>query len=127
LVYTYGQRHGFTIHTRRTDSGPLYVVGKDTASNTITVDTVLQDVNQRNHDETYTLSDAVLCVEVDQLQDVQCQIRYRGSLYDCHIHVYDTGRGLLQITVVDLPQPVAVGQSIVLYDGEYCVGGGVVS
>ncbi|MCE9517910.1 tRNA 2-thiouridine(34) synthase MnmA, partial [Candidatus Nomurabacteria bacterium] len=51
------------------------------------------------------------------------QIRYHGELLKCHFQIKSKDR-----IIVSFKEPVlvSVGQSIVIYDGDVCVAGGVV-
>ncbi len=56
LVYTLGQRHGFTLNTEDPDRRPMFVTGKDVNNNTITVG---ENAPHINSDETIHLGDVV--------------------------------------------------------------------
>ena len=50
------------------------------------------------------------------------RIRYRQTLHEC-VFVQDGDKVTLEL---EIPQTVDAGQSAVLYDGDLCIGGGVV-
>ena len=54
---------------------------------------------------------------------LSARVRYRQTLQTCHIK--EVNRQSL-IVVFDKPQTIASGQSLVLYDKEICLGGGVI-
>lgn len=122
LFFTLGERHGFELNTNIDRSQPYYVVAKDIEANTITVD----------HDPELQLrsSDLIRLVDVNVLKpihpgdSIEAQIRYRGAVRDLTvIAVTDNG---LTVQFTDGDQNVAAGQSVVFYDGEICLGGGIV-
>lgn len=51
----------------------------------------------------------------------QARVRYRGELYSCHL------RSQNLVVFERPPEGVAPGQSLVLYDGDLLVGGGVIA
>ncbi len=53
------------------------------------------------------------------------QIRYHGELLKCKLNVYPERSRRAEI-IFEQPVLVAPGQSIVIYDGTVCLGGGVV-
>ncbi len=123
--FTLGKRHGFTITKKTPDDAPYYVVAKDMKRNAITVaheaaeagfavnEVVLEQVNVVSGE---ALEDGFACM---------AQVRYRGTPVACRVFVADhtTVR-----VVFDTPQEaVAAGQSVVLYGGEVCLGGGVIA
>lgn len=116
LFYTLGERHGFTITKKTPDDKPYYVIAKDIDANTITVS---QDPQQQNSSHQIILTDCVWREEVID-KKYTAQIRYHGELKPC----------LVQGGKVLFDEPdfsLSVGQSVVIYDGEVCVGGGILS
>ncbi len=123
LFYTLGERHGFTIHEKGTSDAPYYVIAKDTENNTITVS---QNPLEVKHSRVTSL------VEVVDNQDIfsggmqlQAQIRYRGEVQDVRILSYDKISRKMEIEFLTETELVAPGQSVVLYRGDLCLGGGI--
>ena len=54
----------------------------------------------------------------------QCRIRYRSELVDCVVR--KSGGGGVQVEFVEAQKAVAPGQTIALYDGDVCLGGGAI-
>jgi len=114
LFYTLGERHGFTITEKTPDDKPYYVIAKDIDRNTITVSQYPQD-QETSH--TVKLNGCVWRVPLEQ-KKYTAQIRYHGELKPCFIENDEV--------VFDDPDfSLSVGQSVVIYDGEVCVGGGI--
>lgn len=115
IFYTLGQRHGLNVG----GGLPYYVIGKDMAKNEVYVSQAIDDANlwQKTIQLTdvHWIHDAVV-----GKAEVRARLRHRGRLIDA---IYDDG-------VLYLSSPeraVAPGQSAVLYDGEVCLGGGIVT
>lgn len=120
IFYTLGQRHGLDVG----GGLPYYVVGKDMDSNIVYVSTKLQDASiwaktvelQSLHWTAQGLSVGDVC---------QARVRHRAPLVNATI----TGQDGENMTVefADEQRAITPGQSLVLYVGLECVGGGIVS
>jgi len=126
---TLGERHGFTITSKTNHDQPYYVVGKDIKKNNITVS---QDSNSRaapvrsfseGGNRRIDLEDINWILKPDSKKTYQCQIRYHGEFLLCNI---TTGKKNTAIIEFKQSQLVSPGQSVVVYDGKICLGGGVV-
>jgi len=117
LLYTIGQRHGFTIHKKGTDSPALYVVSKNVKDNTITVSASFEKVES----DVVTVKDVNWNTgEMPGGTQLMCRVRYRQRLMPCEI-VDDNS-----VRMIGAHEPATPGQSLVIYDGERCLGGGVI-
>ena len=119
--YTIGQRQGLMIGG---PGEPWFVAGKDMASNTLIV------VQGHDHPllQSLTLTAGQLSWIAEAAPDpgkpYSAKTRYRQQDAPCRI-AYQEG-GTMQIDF-DTPQwAVTPGQSVVLYDGEVCMGGGII-
>lgn len=120
LVYTLGQRHGFTLHTADTERPTMYVVAKDMAKNTITV----QPHAPHRTNDAIRLHHCVLRATVGVGAEREAQFRYRQTPFTVTItEQTETDLELRPHTNVEQP---AAGQSCVLYRGTECVGGGII-
>lgn len=131
LLYTIGERHGFTIFKQKTDQKRLYIVAKDIEANTLTVsDTVSAEDTDLKSGESKTeihITDVVLRTDIDQLKHLECRTRYRQKRILIQSIKKIQGKTGVELTVaLTKNQLVSSGQSMVLYDGEVCVGGGVI-
>lgn len=129
IFFTLGERHGFTIFKNVDDSKPLYVVAKDIENNTITVSPKLDLGLEACTSQTGTLHRTVTCSKANWILDIPekdkaytAQIRYHGELLDCHVVI--TGKTCN--IIFDKNVLVDKGQSIVIYDGDICLGGSIV-
>ncbi|KKP65737.1 MAG: tRNA (5-methylaminomethyl-2-thiouridylate)-methyltransferase, partial [Candidatus Nomurabacteria bacterium GW2011_GWE1_35_16] len=125
IFFTLGERHGFTIFKNEDNSKPLYVISKDILNNTITV----SPRSDLGEEKEYKLHRTVLCSNVNWILDIpekdkayKAQIRYHGELLECTVVV--TG----PTCAITFEKNVLVdkGQSIVIYDGDICLGGSIV-
>lgn len=125
LFYTIGQRHGFTI-TKKTPNDPsFFVVAKDVEKNTITVaDKESQSDLVFNTKEVF-VKDIHFIDGVEPVFPLECQvrIRYRQEKQNCRIEKNKDGYKIY----FEKPQNgVAIGQSAVFYQGDKCLGGGII-
>ena len=128
--YTLGQRQGLGIGGVKSAQGPQgehapwYVARKDLKRNVLVV--------VQGHDHPWLQSPALTAADTSwiagappALADCAAKTRYRQSDASCRFELRDDGTFGLQF---DEPQwAVTPGQSAVLYDGEVCLGGGVIS
>jgi len=115
--YTVGQRKGLGIPS----NSPLYVIEIDIEKNQVVVG---------NDDETFSnrlISRDLNWIAIDNLTEemsVKAKIRYGAQEAPAIIRPLEDGRVKV---VFDTPQrAITPGQSVVFYDGEYVVGGGVI-
>jgi tRNA-specific 2-thiouridylase len=118
LFYTLGERHGFTIHKKTTSEQPYYIVDKNITDNTLTVS---HDVHHIISSE-IIITDGVWRTNIDEDKKYTAQVRYHGILHECLLKKRGDN---FQVIFTD-PEPVSPGQSIVVYDGDTCIGGGIV-
>lgn len=122
LFFTLGERRGFTIIEKTDQDKPRYVVAKDVAANTITVS---ESIQPRPESRSLTLERVVVRKTQIAGASLIAQIRYHGQEKPCRILRHEGDR--LEIEFEEYDPTIAAGQSIVLYDGEVCVGGGIVA
>jgi len=118
---TLGERQGFTITKKGANDGPSYVVAKDISKNTITVSSSIKTLSPKPLINLINVNWITEVPKKDKTYDAQ--IRYHGELLKCSIEVINVKDAKV---IFEKPQTVASGQSVVFYDGEVCVGGGVV-
>ncbi len=122
LFFTIGERHGFVVTEKLENTTPLYVVSKDIKKNTITVAPKITS-HQKCQRCPLTLENVNIIGEIKNKKYL-CRIRYRQEKVECRIE--KDGKKIK--VIFDKPQMgVSSGQSLVLYDGEICLGGGIIS
>jgi tRNA-uridine 2-sulfurtransferase len=115
--YTLGQRHGFTLFTLTPDAEAHYVIKKDISTNTIVVSRSKFPQGATN---TKVMLTSTNWIETPTTgATYQARFRYRQTLIEAK--VLDPHTVLLQE-----PHYLPTGQSLVLYKGNECLGGGVV-
>ena len=121
LVYTVGQRHGFTVFTHDSERAHLYVQSKDVEKNTITV-APQQPVFAKS--DSVRLSNTSLRIAPTKGDLVSIQFRYRQKpLKASVVSVSDNG---ITLKMEEGSEQPASGQSCVIYQGTHCLGGGII-
>jgi tRNA-specific 2-thiouridylase len=121
VFFTLGERHGFNIVDKGVNDKPYYVISKNIESNTISV-SHRSDLCEGGNGSNlrYLLGSSGL--NKNQAGVYTAQIRYHGEFLDCKLSFENNNPKI----VFDKPIMVSEGQSIVVYDGDVCLGGGIV-
>ncbi|MFA6341058.1 MAG: tRNA 2-thiouridine(34) synthase MnmA [Candidatus Paceibacterota bacterium] len=116
---TIGQRHGFTVTKKTPNDSPYYIISKDVNKNTITVS---QDELKKRDTKIIKISDLNWTLgEAPELsKKYSARIRYRQPLEECVIK-----KGF-ELHFTNPQNAITPGQSAVIYDGEICLGGGII-
>ncbi len=123
LLYTIGERHGFSVETKKDTNKPHYIVSRDLEKNTITVGTNPPTMNRHG---TISLSD-IREIGSGFTHTMNAQFRYRQTPVPVQLEVGNPHNGILNVAVTkDIPAPMS-GQSCVMYRDDECCGGGVIS
>lgn len=117
IFYTLGQRHGLDLG----GGLPYYVVGKDMDKNEVYVTTDLN--NESLWKSTVELHSVHWINGQPSTGTYSIRIRHRAPLVDAALEVHGDGATL---EVTDQQRAIASGQSVVIYDGVVCIGGGIV-
>ncbi len=126
LFYTMGERHGFVINKKGIKDKAYYIISKDIKKNTIPVS---QHPEKFNKDEKYYFLEMIVDNQniFYEGMELYAQIRYRGNLKSLKIISYDLDKKNMKITFYDFDSSIASGQSVVFYDDDICLGGGILS
>ncbi len=121
FLFTIGERHGFIIDKKTPNDAPLFVVSKNIAENTITVS------EKTTEGDLPLAKSKVILREINWNQDdikigvkLSARSRYREDLQEII---------LVDKNTVEFTHPqstLSSGQSLVIYDGDICLGGGVI-
>lgn len=126
FFFTLGQREGLHIGgVRGRAAAPWYVVGKDVARNVLVVD---QGTDTPYLQSTLLWTEAAHWIAgAPPASRFACtaQTRYRQRDEDCEVRVHDDGT--LEVAFTRPQRAVTPGQSLVLYDGDDCLGGAVIA
>jgi tRNA-uridine 2-sulfurtransferase len=124
MYHTIGQRKGLGIGgLKEGGESPWYVLGKDMARNQLIVG--------QGHDHPKLFQPALIARQLSWIgnppennQSLFAKTRYRQGDQACRIQVIDENQLHLQF---DTPQrAITPGQSVVLYEGNVCLGGGII-
>ncbi|MDO5480881.1 MAG: tRNA 2-thiouridine(34) synthase MnmA [Candidatus Saccharibacteria bacterium] len=111
VFYTLGQRHGLDIG----GGLPYYVVKKDMKNNLVYVSRNLQDKNLWTKE---LILEDVFFRETPP-RNIRVRLRHRGELLPA---IYEAQK----LIFPEKTRRPASGQSAVIYDGETCLGGGII-
>ena len=122
VFYTIGQRHGFEINEKNTERTRYYIVSKDVEANTLTV---LSSPQSKDYNPKIIALSRVSWIEgvEPESANYHARIRYRGKREHCFLR-YDGEHVLIYFK--ERQSGLASGQSLVLYDGTKCLGGGII-
>lgn len=123
VFYTIGQRHGLNLG----GGLPYYVVGKDMEKNQVFVSKNLNHLNLWT--KTLKLKDVIIR-QIHQesgniqpnLSELTCRVRHRAPLISCSFNSETN-----EVTLSEEIKHPAAGQSVVFYDGDICIGGGIIA
>jgi tRNA-uridine 2-sulfurtransferase len=121
LLYTPGQRHGLAINTAEENRPSYYVVGKDLATNSVTVATEKPTLSQGS---TLTLVDTLFRSPLPEQTVLEAQTRYHQKPFSVSVTAHTDSH--LTLRPLHETEAAAVGQSCVLYQGSHCLGGGII-
>ena len=122
-LYTIGERHGFLVTEKTTEDLPYYVVSKDIYKNIITVSNKNFDKDTKTNTKKVLLKDTNWIIEPSVEKKYMCRFRYRQPLISCKIYK-EKNNWLAEF--VEPQSFVPVGQSLVVYGGDICLGGGII-
>jgi tRNA-specific 2-thiouridylase len=123
--YTIGQRQGLGIGGAKDSNGePWFVAGKNIELNQLIV--------VQGHDHAALLSPQLCALDMHWIageapevaRDYAAKTRYRQADAPCHFTLPTPTSA--QFTFEQAQWAVTPGQSVVLYDGEICLGGGII-
>ena len=121
LLYTKGQRHGFTVDTRGSFAGAHYVVSRNLERNTVSVSAS----SPKEHATEVLLTDLNI-LGIGFTETLHAMSRYHAKPEEVHITLTNDGNAILHTTGPSIGTWER-GQSCVLYIGSECVGGGIIS
>ena len=125
MYYTLGQRQGLGIGGVKTAAEePWYVVEKDLINNILVV--------AQGHDHPLMQSSTLNASQLSWVSDdaptgqfnCTAKTRYRQKDQACQVTILDNGA--CEVIFDDAQRAVTPGQSVVFYDNENCLGGGII-
>jgi len=126
LFFTIGERHGFSIDSNKKtpNDAPLFVISKDMNANTITVsdrESGSASLNKIAISNTNWVNGQTPAVGAG----LKARSRYRQPLQDIKIKSISNSTAAIEFD--EAQDALTPGQSLVIYDGEECVGGGIIN
>ncbi len=119
IFYTVGQRHGLKIG----GGLPYYIVDKDIKNNIIYVSSNLNDEKLWTKEleiKDIFLRNQLEMAELSEKTSIQVRLRHRAPLIPAQIK---NGKVIFEKPV----KKPASGQSVVFYEGDICLGGGIIA
>ena len=121
LFLTLGERHGFTVATKTPDDEPYYVISRNIENNTVIVSHKSISGTLPIEKREYHISSVNWIggskSAPEKGRSYTARIRHLGELLPC------TMKGTKVVFKDGVT--IAAGQSIVIYDGSVCIGGGI--
>lgn len=118
IFYTLGQRHGLDVG----GGLPYYVVSKDMSKNEVYVTTDLND--QLLWKKEITLINIHWINDEPKEGNYSIRVRHRAPLFSANLTFSGDN---IELKINQPQRAIASGQSVVIYDDEVCLGGGIVS
>ncbi len=123
FFFTLGERHGFEITKKTPNDKPYYIIAKDVDNNTLTVSQDIEKIKNEESKKVLLKNVNLISEDINEEKTYQTRIRYRQPVEECKIKKTEGG---LELHFVNAQKSVTPGQSAVIYDGEICVGGGII-
>ena len=117
MYYTLGQRRGLNLGGFQDKS---YVAKKDLENNILYIAT--GDENKYLYSKESIIEDFNFLTD-KKITDCTCKFRYRQPDIKCHVEYLENNK--IKVTY-DKAKAVTPGQFCVLYDGDLCLGGGII-
>jgi tRNA-specific 2-thiouridylase len=121
IYFTIGERHGFDVTVKGPKDRPYYVVSKDMKKNTITVSNDMGEINSLSPRCISIISSNWINTP-HKRSKLKARIRYRGEKLPIKMEIGDDS---LQVYFNDPVIGLSLGQSIVFYRDDECLGGGI--
>ena len=116
IFYTIGQRHGLGL----TAGLPFYVVRKDMDKNIVYVSRNLNSLSLWTNE--VKLRDVILRRDIDGSTPLRARVRHPAPLVGAK---FDSATNIL--TFADEQKSLTPGQSVVFYQDDICLGGGIIA
>lgn len=117
--FTIGQRQGLGL-----SGGPWYVVSKDPAANKVFISRNYDTVDQHKSGMIVNNFNWFAGKPSDK-KELDVRFRHGPAVHESHVMVQSDGKVKI-ILKQESKQGIAVGQFAVLYDGDICLGGGMI-
>ena len=116
--YTIGQRQGIGLH-----GGPWYVTGRDLDSNTLYISRKEGQVKYAESRRIFTASHLHWIPKKPEIRVFDVKLRHGPQLNRAEVHIEGDSAN---VKLGEVDPGIASGQSVIFYDGEYCLGRAVI-
>ncbi|WP_156299828.1 tRNA 2-thiouridine(34) synthase MnmA [Streptobacillus canis] len=122
MYYTIGQRKGIGLGNTKEGTGePYFVVDKNVEKNELVV---------AQGDDNLLYSKGLVANNFNFINEVElpfrCTVKFRYRQNDVPAIIEKVGEDRYQVIFDEKQRAVTLGQIVVLYDGEKCLGGGII-
>lgn len=124
MYYTIGQRQGLGIGGGGKTQEPWFVVGKDLATNTLIVDQGFH--HPLLYANRLTASQIHFTTNEEKPQEFRCTAKFRYRQQDVPVTVRLLDGDRAEVLFDEKARAITPGQAVVFYDGEECLGGGLI-
>jgi tRNA-specific 2-thiouridylase len=125
LLFTIGERHGFTVTHKTPNDAPYFVIRKDVEANTITVSNRQNDGSMASGRTNVKIARANWISNAPAVgQKFEGRGRYRQPLEKAHLASRDGNAA--EVEFERHQDTLTPGQSLVIYKGDECLGGGII-
>jgi len=124
FLFTIGERRGFTITKKGTDDAPRFVIAKDIAANTITVSERMSR-EYRDAARSEVVIEDVNWISVEPKENEELLVRFRHGQPLERATLQKTSGKSWRVLFAEPQEAIASGQSLVVYRGDECLGGGI--
>jgi len=125
MYYTIGQREGLGIGGQRGgENEPWFVVGKDLSTNTLYVGQGFDHPTLMA--TSLDASDISFTTDEEKSNEFTCTAKFRYRQKDVKVKVILHEGKRATVSFVEPVRPVTPGQAVVFYNGEECLGGGLI-
>lgn len=121
IVYTLGQRHGFEVFKKTNNEKPYYIIAKNAELNTITVSTEI--VNTAFAKKEHLLTKGFIRKDIENNAETFGLYRYNGEFVKIEV-LNELNNDKIQV-IFEKPVLISPGQSVVFYQKDMVIGGGV--
>ena len=126
MYYTIGQRQGLGIGGGGKTNDPWFVVGKDLSTNTLYVGQGFHHPNL--YSDSLFATDLQFNTDEEKPNEFECTAKFRYRQQDTKVRVvFQEGDKTKAMVYFEKPvRAITPGQAVVFYDGDICLGGGII-
>jgi tRNA-specific 2-thiouridylase len=117
--YTIGQRQGLGL-----SGGPWYVTSRDLESNTLYVSSKEDQVKLAEAKRKFTASNIHWIWPRPDQTGFEVKLRHGPNMNNAEITNIDNDK--IEVNLAEVDPGIAAGQSVIFYDGDYCLGRAVI-